>query len=124
MTVQRLKTGKGYNRAVIVPHSNPIKPLLEEVHRSARVYYARSKLDLHTGLYDGFYQSVHIDEKWFFITQEQLYLYLSYLEIEEGRVPVRRVPHKSHIGTYTETCLSASSFLPLKPDFPGAIKMW
>jgi hypothetical protein len=183
MTVQRLKTGKGYNRAVIVPHSNPIKPLLEEVHQSARVYYARSKLDLHIGFYDGFYQSVHIDEKCFFITQEQLYLYLLSVEIEEGRVLVRRVPHKSHIikvtfladtarprydaqgtcvfdgkigiwpivaqeearrdsvnrpaGTIVTkpvnmdrnlyrdiSCLSTSPFLPLKPDFPDAIKMW
>jgi hypothetical protein len=64
-TVHRLKMGRGYDVSVIRPHSNAIKPYLEDVHHSARAYYARSKLDLTTGLYDGFYQSVHVDEKWF-----------------------------------------------------------
>jgi hypothetical protein len=61
------------------------------------VYYARSKLGSSTGLYDGLYQSVHVDEKWFFMTEEQLFMYLSYLEVKEGAVPVCRVAHKSHI---------------------------
>jgi hypothetical protein len=93
----RLKTGKGYDLQVIQPHSNAIKWFLEEEHKVARVYYARSKLDRYTGLYDGFYQSVHVDEKWFFMTQEQLFMYLSYLEVKEGAVLIRRVAHKLHI---------------------------
>jgi hypothetical protein len=32
-----------------------------------------------------------------FMTREQLFLYLSIIEVEEDKVPVRRVAHKSHI---------------------------
>jgi hypothetical protein len=96
-TVHRLKTGQGYDVSIIRPHSNAIKPYLEDAHLSARAYYARSKLDLATGLCDGFYQSVHVDETCFFMTREQLFLYLSIIEVEEGKVLVRKVAHKSHI---------------------------
>jgi hypothetical protein len=44
-TVHRLKTGQGYDVSVIRPHSNAIKPYREDVHLSARAYYARSKLE-------------------------------------------------------------------------------
>jgi hypothetical protein len=39
------------------------KPLLTEEHHVARLLYGISKLDVASGLYDGFYQSVHVDEK-------------------------------------------------------------
>jgi hypothetical protein len=45
------------------------------------------------GFFDAFFNQVHIDEKWFFVCQETLRLYLT-----EGEVPpIRRVGHKSHI---------------------------
>jgi hypothetical protein len=31
------------------------------------------------------------------MTREQLFMYLSIIELEEGKVPVRKVAHKSHI---------------------------
>jgi hypothetical protein len=62
----------------------------------AIVLYSRLKLDLSTGLYDGFYQDIHVDEKWFFNKQDHLKLYLTQREVEENLVPNRQLPHKSH----------------------------
>jgi hypothetical protein len=45
------------------------------------------------GLFDGWFDQVHIDEKWFFVTMKMLRVYLT--EGEFG--PVRRVQHKEHI---------------------------
>ena len=96
-----LATLHRYNRepdeTIILPHSSPLYPYLTEEHRSARVFYALSKLDLTTGRYDGCYQRVDVDEKWFFLTLMQLKMYLTQREIDDGKKPVRRVVHKIHI---------------------------
>ena len=95
-TVHRLKAGKGCEQ-IIVPHSNAVKPMLTDQHMTARVFYCLSKFNVDTGCYSDFYQSVHIDEKWFFMTREQLRIYMSINEIEQDNFIVRRVAHKSHI---------------------------
>ena len=45
------------------------------------------------GYFDGCYDQIHVDEKWFFVTQEKQKIYLT-----EGEVgPTRTTQHKSHI---------------------------
>ena len=45
------------------------------------------------GYYNGFYDAVHLDEKWFFVTREKQRIYLT-----EGEIgPHQTVSHKSHI---------------------------
>jgi hypothetical protein len=95
-TAPRLKAGKGCEQ-IIIPHSNAVKPMLTEQHMTARVFYCLSKLNVHTGCYSDFYQSVHVHEKWFFITKEHLRICMSQNEIKQENFIVRRVAHKSHI---------------------------
>jgi hypothetical protein len=77
-TAHRFKMGQGRDMSLIRPHPNTIKPYLEDVHLSARVHYTRSKIHLSTGLHDGFYQSVHVDENVFLRPESNLFcIYLS-----------------------------------------------
>jgi DNA-binding Xre family transcriptional regulator len=52
--------------SVILSHSNALKPHLEDHHKFARVLYSISNLDLDTEEYADYFDSVHVDEKWFF----------------------------------------------------------
>jgi hypothetical protein len=64
------------NNNVIVPHSNALMPHLHEHHQLARVLYSVANLDIESEQYHPYFDSVHVDEKWFFFTKEQLNLYL------------------------------------------------
>jgi hypothetical protein len=78
---------------VIIPHSNAIRPHLHDYHQLARVLYAVENLDLEDLHYRAYFDSVHIDEKWFFLTEAQLKLYL----VPGESAPTRSTRHKSHI---------------------------
>ena len=97
MTAHRLKKAEKGCEQIIIPHSNAVKPMLTDQHMTARVFYCLSKFNIDTESYSDFYQSVHVDEKWFFMTREHLRIYMSKNEIEQGNFIVRRVAHKSHI---------------------------
>jgi hypothetical protein len=62
---------------IIRPHSSAIKPLLSEMHELARMTFATSCLDCTSGLFDDCLQEVHVDEKWFFLTEAQMRFWLS-----------------------------------------------
>jgi hypothetical protein len=98
-TLHRIVTKE---KDVIVPHTNAIKPLLTEENMMTRVYYCWDHIDRPfqgqvtaqaNFLYDDFYKTIHLDEKWFFISQEKFRYYLVHGE----KPPVRKVKHKSHI---------------------------
>jgi hypothetical protein len=78
---------------VIVPHFNAIKPRLHHYDLAARVFYAASNLDLEDLHYHESFDLVHIDEKWFFLTEKQFHLYI----VPGKAVPYRSTRHKSHI---------------------------
>jgi hypothetical protein len=90
-TVHRIKQDKSAN--VIVPHTNSVKPLLTDLNKMSRFGQAESHLNLETGRFTDMEEWVHVDEKWFLITEAQLHLYLASDEV----APVRRVKQKSHI---------------------------
>jgi hypothetical protein len=48
---------------VIVPHSNALKPILDNHHKFARVLYAIVNLNLGTEEFHDYFDSVHVDEK-------------------------------------------------------------
>ena len=52
-----------------------------------------SRIDAATRLYNNFYQAVHVDEKWFFISEKELRLYIAPGE----NVPNRVCQNKDHI---------------------------
>lgn len=74
---------------VIIPCTSALKPALTPQHELLRVSFCLTEIDPVTRLYDDYYQqSIHVDEKWFFITEEELHLYIA---------PVRRCQKKNHI---------------------------
>jgi hypothetical protein len=78
---------------VIAPHSNAVRPHLQDHHQFARVHYSVANLGIDSGQYHDYFDSVHVDKTWFFLTEEQLNLYI----VPGETVPVRSVGHKSHI---------------------------
>ena len=78
---------------VIMPCSSVLRPLLTEQHKLVRTLFCISKLNSLDGLYDDHYQTVHVDEKWFFITESNLRLYL----VPGEEKPDRRCQNKDHI---------------------------
>jgi hypothetical protein len=74
---------------VICPHWNAIKPALDDHHKFARVLYAVANMNLDHETYHDYFNSVHVNKKWFF---QQSWLYLRIL------CPARRLP-KEHLDT-------------------------
>jgi len=81
---------------VINPHSNAIKPFLTEENKVMRVAYAANEVEhLPTGgwKFCSGDDVVHLDEKWFFMTEQSLLTYLI-----TGELPKKRTAkHKQHI---------------------------
>ena len=86
------KTDDDDEEPVIIPCTSALKPALTPHHKLLRCEYAMEKLndDL---MYDDFYQSVHVDEKWFFISEKQLRLYI----VPGEEIPNRTCQNKDHI---------------------------
>jgi hypothetical protein len=69
---------------VIVLHSNTIRSLLSEGHCLAQMYYClaqmhycMSKVNLESNEIHDFYDRIHVDEKWFFISEATFRLHLA-----------------------------------------------
>ena len=88
----RLKEG------LIRRHSNAIKPLLKEENKISRLRFCLSMLDAgslpHAPKFVDMYNTVHIDEKWFYMTRKSNTYYL--LSDEED--PLRTCQSKNFIG--------------------------
>ena len=78
------------NDPVIRPHTNVLKPLLTNEHQFQRVCYAAMHLNGEDHLYDDFYQHVHVDEKWFFLKEQQMRMYLAADEPSPLRVTQKK----------------------------------
>jgi hypothetical protein len=89
----RMKQQRDADSAVILPHTNSLKPLLTPEHQFQRVCYAVMHLNENDHKYDGFYQHVHVDEKWFFLTEQHMRMYLAPGE----EAPLRVSQKKDHI---------------------------
>ena len=71
---------------LIKPHSNAIKPFLNDANKIARLEFAISMLDpLKPDMFQDMMDRVHIDEKWFFITITNNRYYLA-----DGEEPPHR----------------------------------
>jgi hypothetical protein len=107
---------------VIRPHNSILKPLLSEEHEFQRVCYAVKYFSANDNHYDDFFQCVHVDEKWFFLTEKQQKYYLAPNE----QNPYRRARSKDHI---TKVMFLAAIARPRYDDdgtciFDGKIGMW
>jgi hypothetical protein len=110
---------------IIRHHKNFIKPTLTEHNKMTRFLYCFDKITEvrdNSLYYNSSYFNVHVDEKWFFITEKQQSTYL--VEGEEG--PERSVQNKQHITKVMFLCAVAR---PRFGDtgnctFDGKIGMW
>ena len=94
-TVWRIKI----NDKVILPHSNAIKPFLTEQNKLERLSFAAdhvTEVD-NKKVFNPMYDEIHVDAKWFFISQESQRIYLTQREVEERDIIHRTCKHKSHI---------------------------
>jgi len=108
--------------AVIMPVTIALKPLLTEEHKLQRVLYCCSKFNAAENRYHDFYDSIHIDEKWFFISEKQLRVYLA---IDE-EAPGRYAQHHDHLIKVMFLCAVARPRFDAEGEctFDGKIGMW
>ncbi len=120
-TLFRMKGVRG-NDAVIMPVSIATKPMLTEEHKSQRVFYCCANLKEQDHKYHDFYNSVHIDEKWFFISEQHLRVYIAPDEV----IPNRPVQNKDHIMKVMFLCAVARPRFNANGEcyFDGKIGMW
>ena len=90
-TVFRMKEDE--QDTVIMPRSIALKPLLTEVHKVQRVLFAASKLTEPGNHFHHFYDSIHIDEKWFFISEKQLRVYCA----PDEHIPEQNAQNCDHL---------------------------
>ena len=76
-----------------MPCGSWLKPLLTPEHKNQRVFYAVSKYNPDDNTFHSFYNSVHVDEKWFFLTEAQLRLYIA----TDEDAPIRFIQNKDYI---------------------------
>jgi hypothetical protein len=114
---------------IILAHTNSIKPLLTEQNKLTRLLYALDRVQLiPTGaglppryVFRAGYDEVHIDEKWFYITQINKRFYLAHDEPP----PKRGCKHKSHITKVMFLCAVARPrFAGDMCTFDGKIGIW
>ncbi len=74
-------------------HSSSLKPILTEENKVERLEWCENHVDSHTGDYSEMLDVIHINEKWFNMTELTKSCYLA----EDEEDPYRTVRHKSHI---------------------------
>lgn len=106
---------------IIVRHSNAIKPSLTDMHKAYRIEYALSMRDPNNLLeYQNMYDMVHIDEKWFYMTEENMCCILA---IDEDP-PQRSTRHKSFISKVMFLCAQARPRMVRGRLWDGKIGLW
>lgn len=81
---------------VIRPHTNSLKPYLTEENKATRLFYAALEVEKKQSGGFQFHASdnvVHVDEKWFWMTEATYRYYLAHGELPRHRT----VKHKNHV---------------------------
>lgn len=81
---------------VMVPHTSSLKPYLREDNKLLRIAYSADSVTTNSEgslVYDPSFDVVHVDEKWFYLTQECKRVYLT---VDE-KTPERETQNKGHI---------------------------
>ena len=100
-----------HNDNVIRRQTARVEPSLTETNQLTRFYYSadRIRINNYTMRFDRGYDEVHLDEKWFFLTQKDRTYYLT----EDEEDVVCRTRHQSHIPKIMFLCAVA------RPRFNG-----
>ena len=101
--------------STICVHSNSLKPILTEENKLARLLMANHFRDPQDpSKYQDIRDCIHLDEKWFFLTQEKE----CYLLLSDKKNPKHCVKHKSHITKVMFLCAVA------RPCFNPSANSW
>jgi hypothetical protein len=113
-----------HNENVIRRQTCRVKPSLTEYNQLVRFYYASHRIRIidYEMKFDGEYNEVHLDEKWFFLTQKDRTYYLT----EDEEDVTRRVRHQSHIPKVMFLCAVARPRFDRNGvcTFDGKIGLW
>ena len=129
-TTYRLTKGriiKFQNEGVILyKHSSSLKPTLTDSNKYWRMIYCMAQQSPNPGLtgrkWDGHFDRVHIDEKWFFISRDGK----NYLLVTREEPLVRRVQHKKYMTKVMFLCAQArpQQCATTRQMWDGKIGMW
>ena len=96
-------------------HSNSLKPILIEENKLARLLMVNHFRDPQDpSKYQDMCDHIHLDEKWFFLTQEKE----QYLLLSDEKNPKHCIKHKSHITKVMFLCAVA------RPCFNPSANSW
>jgi len=105
----------------IFRHSSPLKPLLTDEHKWARVEHVLSKRDPRRPMqYSNMFDEVHLDEKLYAKTKDGR----TYLLTLGEELPYRAVPHKSYISKVIFLCAQARPPVVSGVYWDGKIGIW
>ena len=108
---------------VIIACMSALKPLLTQQHELLPcVTFCLTRIDPVTCEYDDCFQSVHVDEKWFFISEKELRLYIAPGEM----VPTRRCHNREHLLKVIFLAAVACPHFDAEGEciFDGKVGMW
>jgi hypothetical protein len=112
------------NDVVIMPKTIALQPLLlTDVHKVQRVHFAVTKLNqFNDHHFHPFYDSVYVDEKWFFISEKALRVYC----IPREKVPERYTQNRDNLIKVMFLCAIARPRYDAagKCIFDGKIRIW
>ncbi|WCJ43832.1 hypothetical protein M5689_024545 [Euphorbia peplus] len=98
LKISKTKAAKLLKEGIIRRHSNAIKPFLKDANKISRLKFCISMLEEnslpHEPIFKGMFNTIHIDEKWFYLTKESENYYMLPDEFE----PVRTCKSKNFIG--------------------------
>ena len=113
---------------IIHPHTNAIKPFLTDENKLHRIAYAADHVITVNGgsFYDGMYNEIHVDEKWFFISKETQRVYLTQREKRNGDYPKRKCKSKRYLIKVMFLCAVARPRMNEDGEviFDGMIGCW
>ena len=101
--------------STICVHSNSLKPILTEENKLARLLMANHSRDPQDpSKYQDMCDHIHLDEKWFFLTQEKE----CHLLLSDEKNPMHCIKHKSHITKVMFPCAV------VRPCFNPSANSW
>ena len=114
-------TLRRFNKKGVFRHTSPLKPFLTEEHRVARLTQCLSKIDdANPTKYRNLCDEVHVDEKWFCLTEDGQTFTLA----EGEDPPKRKVQHKGHITKTMFICAQARPRMVNGRMWDGKIGIW
>jgi hypothetical protein len=99
---------------ILKPHSAAVKPALTEENKYARYLFSLEHIDPRTGLYYSMMNTIHVDEKWFYMIETKSRCYLA----SDEDIPAIYVKHKCHIPKIMFLCAVA------RPRYDTDKKAW